>query len=146
MFIVENTRSTFDELLPAQVDDMDHEQVLDLLLDFYENERAEDADSLEEDGDMLLFQWGKNHDGGFYLSLTRQLSFVDDDGEPVIYHLTAEFHFEQSGDFEDLDDGIEWCMSPQEIVDFRERIFSAAAYDACAGKKHVSAELTWNEA
>jgi hypothetical protein len=53
---------------------------IEAMLDFYRNTRADDC-SLDDDGDMLLFQWGTSDWGKgpeFDLGITRQ--FIRGDG------------------------------------------------------------------
>ena len=59
----------------ATIDNLGHDEAVQLMLDFYREVRADDCD-LDAGGDMLLFQWG-TYDWGsgeaFEYDITRQL-------------------------------------------------------------------------
>ena len=60
----------------------DAETLVAVITDWYQSERATDPIDIDEDGDMLLFQWGSHNLGSspvFYYDLTRQLIVNDSD-------------------------------------------------------------------
>jgi len=95
---VNDARAAFDGFVSAagvDLADLAAADAVDLMLEWYSVERADDAD-LSDGGDMLLYQWG-TYDWGngpsFQLDITRQLIAVagsDDD----IWQLSVTLHFE----------------------------------------------------
>ena len=71
--------------------DLGAEQATDTMVAFYV-ERPVSGVNLDEDGDMLLFQWGI-YDWGqgesFEYNITRQLIIQDDEDEALVHLLTA---------------------------------------------------------
>lgn len=131
----------FNQLLAARGTEIANLSVRDgieAMLAFYRNERADDC-SLDDDGDMLLFQWG-TYDWGrgpeLELDITRQ--FVTGDGEDDgIWQLSLTFFFPQSV----IASGDRWCHSPVEIDDFASFVRSHGAYAAVAQAAPVRVEL-----
>jgi hypothetical protein len=113
-----------------------------LMLAFYQDERA-DGCEIDEDGDMLLYQWGC-YDWGqgesFEFNITRQ--FMDAAGEDEeIRQLSLTFKFKPSDSLRKLADGNRWCHVPDEIREFRSFIESSAAYKAVAKAKPAAVTL-----
>ncbi len=144
MIEVETAQSVFQSSLGAPIERIGHLQAIDQMLDFYEGERASDAAPIDEEGDLLLFQWGEG-DYGFHLRLTRQFIGMDADGDQAIFQLIADFHFDPTDELEEIDSGSEYCMSPEDLGDFREALLRSPAYEACFNETPVSAELRWEE-
>lgn len=100
-------------------------------------EERDDGCEIDEDGDMLLYQWGC-HDWGhgemFEFNITRQFMDAADEDE-VIWHLTLTFKFEPNDSLRSLAAGNRWCHSPDEIEDFRVFIESSPAYRTVADAK-----------
>jgi hypothetical protein len=113
-----------------------------LMLGFYQDERA-DGCEIDEDGDMLLYQWG-SYDWGrgesFEFNITRQLT--DGAGEDEdIRQLSLTFKFKPSESLRKLADGSRWCHSPDEISEFRSFIESSGAFKAVAKAEPVEVTL-----
>ena len=112
------------------------------MLAFYADERAEGCE-IDEDGDMLLYQWGVYEVGRgetFQLDITRQFMPADED-EP--YQLSLTFHFEPSAALRRIGDGNRWCGEPKGVAKFRKFIEGSAAYRAVAAEKPKKVELTY---
>jgi hypothetical protein len=108
-------------------------QGIRLMLDFYKDARA-DGCELDEDGDMLLFQWG-TYDWGqgrtFQFGVTRQfiVSHSDDeDGDNAISQLSFQFHFAPSTEFDAIKSGSRWCHTSDRLADFEAFIVGSDAY------------------
>lgn len=116
-----------------------------LMLDFYRDVRAEDC-PLEEDGDMLLFQWG-THDSGegetFQLDITRQFIHAADEDDDGMSQLSLTFHFKPTPELTELEDGNQWCNTPEEVEEFEKFIMGDAAYEAVADVKAVRVGLEY---
>ncbi|MDB5340428.1 MAG: hypothetical protein JWN70_6047 [Planctomycetaceae bacterium] len=103
---------------------------IDAMLNYYSAERVEGCD-LEEDGDMLLFQWG-TYDWGkgasFEVNITRQLiAASDEDDEPQQLSLTFQF---DSAVGSKAGEGNQWCESPDGLAPFQRSIVASKALKA----------------
>jgi len=117
-----------------------------LMCDFYRHQRADDC-APEDDGDMLLFQWG-THDWGrgtfFELDLTRQ--FIKGDAEDEnIWQLSLTFKYLPSDELGKLGSGDKWCDEPRpRAVDyFEEFVRGSAAYQAATALEPARIELDY---
>lgn len=98
---------------------------------FYREVRVEDC-PLEDDGDMLLFQWGTVRAADthrFEIDLTRQLIAIGDE-EPLQLHLTAQLA--PTAALTALGAGQEWCPTPADLDAFAALIEGTPAYAATA--------------
>ncbi|QEG22270.1 hypothetical protein MFFC18_21460 [Mariniblastus fucicola] len=83
---------------------------LDLVAGFYRIARFENCD-LDNDGDMLLFQWGVNDlgDGEFFdVDFTRQLIDGSND-ENLITQVSYRFRYRATDQFRSIESGNVWC-------------------------------------
>lgn len=114
-------------------------------MDFYNENRAIDAMSLEEDGDMLLFQWG-TYDWGngkhFEIGLTRQL-IPSGDEDVDIWQLQISYYYLFDEKIHTIDNGEEWCVSPLVIPKFRDFVLSSPQFTSCMQQSAKSAKLDW---
>lgn len=108
-------------------------QGIRLMRDFYRDVRADDC-KLDEDGDMLLFQWG-TYDWGdgrsFQCDITRQFIGAQPEDEyedPPMSQLSLTFHFPPSAQFDAIKSGSRWCQRPGELPDFEAFVTGSAAY------------------
>ena len=116
---------------------------IEAMLEFYRTERADDC-SLDDDGDMLLFQWG-TYDWGqgheFELDITRQ--FVRGDGEDEdIWQLSLTFFSSPNA----IASGDRWCHLPDDVDDFAKFVRSHAAYASAAQATPIRVELDFEPA
>lgn len=113
-----------------------------LMLGFYQDERA-DGCEIDEDGDMLLYQWGCydwGHGETFEFNVTRQ--FMDAAGEDEnIRQLSLTFKFNPNESLRKLAQGNRRRNSPDEISEFRSFIESSAAYKTVAKAKPAAVTL-----
>jgi hypothetical protein len=90
------------------------ERLFAAVFEFYETIRLDNS-SLEEDGDMLLFQWGSydwGHGLNFELDLTRQsIPFGEED--PPICQLQCTYRFDPA-QISEIPAGNRWCHQPNE--------------------------------
>lgn len=106
---------------------------MDLMLRFYAERRATDVVGLDEDGDMVLYEWGVFDWGDgprFQFGLTRQFVLGGEVGDDAISQLALVLHYEASAEATALGRGHRWCHSPAELDDFRTfvEMSSAAAF------------------
>jgi len=115
---------------------------VDLMLAFYQVERA-DGCKLDQDGDMLLFQWGCcdwGEGASFELNSTRQ--FIERDGEDEeIRQLHLTFKFKPTESLRKLGEGNRWCHSPKDLEGFRSFLDAAPALTSVARAKPAEVVL-----
>ena len=113
---------------------------IEAMLAFYADERADGCD-LDDDGDMLLFQWG-TYDWGegpaFEVNITRQLIVSADEEEPRQLALT--FRFDPSAAPRGAD-GNQWCESLSELAKFRKFVTTSKALKAVKERSPSSVAL-----
>jgi hypothetical protein len=117
---------------------------LQVMLDFYAEERAEGCCSVDEDGDMLLYQWGTydwGHGEHFELNLTRQFILP---GEHEPYQLSMTLMFEPTDESRQLDAGNRWCPSPDHLAEFRSFICQSAPHALLGARvsPHIAVDYT----
>jgi hypothetical protein len=116
---------------------------VEAMVAYYAEERAEGC-PLDEDGDMLLFQWGTNDWGGgpaFELSIVRQLiAAADEDEGPR--QLDLRFRFEP-GAGASAGRGNRWCESPDHLPEFRRFVAESAVLRAVGGRSPGSVGLRY---
>jgi hypothetical protein len=132
--MIQGTGHELSALLPAEG--------IRLMLEFYAKERA-DGCAIDEDGDMLLYQWG-TYDWGkgefFEFNITRQ--FMDAAGEDEdIRQLSLTFKFKPSEALRKLTDGNRWCAAPDEVDEFRTFIEASDAFTVVANQKSTDVSL-----
>ena len=111
-----------------------------LMVHFYRTTRAEGCD-VEQDGDMLLFQYG-THEQRFELDITRQ--FILEGGEDEEFRqLSLRFEFIAAPDLESIGSGDQWCGSPSDIDDFERFIATHAATLAVGSREDGQVRLTY---
>ena len=117
-------------------------QGIEAALSFYADVRA-DGCSIDEDGDMLLFQWGTDK-SGLYLDITRQFMPSDDREDGGIWQLSLTFQYSpQTASF---DSGNEWCYTPDDLDEFTGFIHANSAYLALSDTKPDMTTLTYEDA
>jgi hypothetical protein len=95
------------------LEQLDPDDAIDAVLDFYAEQGASDIDDTYGDGDTLLFQWG-TYDWGegpfFQFDLTRQLvstqTGTDDD---AIWQLSLTLHYAPDEENSALGSGDQWA-------------------------------------
>ncbi len=123
--------AAFDRFLASwgvDPDTLDAVTAVDVMLEWYQFERAEDVVALDEDGDLLLFQWG-SYDWGegrsFQYEIVRQLIVAEDDDG--IWQLSVTLYYPESEETQALGAGHRWCPHPRGADDFRGSIESTDA-------------------
>jgi hypothetical protein len=112
---------------------------VEAMLAFYAADRC-DGCVLEEDGDMLLFQWGTYTWGDsthFELNITRQLmpgGDENEDDDEGILQLSLTFRFPAAAELQALGSGNEWCDTPSGLPAFRARIDACPAFERVGGR------------
>ena len=100
------------------------------MLEFYSEVRVAGC-VLENDEDMLLFQWG-THDWGdgahFEIDITRQLVVPADEEDRDIWQLSLSFRLSPQPHFSALRSGSRWCHEPNQLNQFRHFIEASPAF------------------
>jgi hypothetical protein len=115
------------------------------MLDFYRTIRAERC-KIEDDGDMLLFQWGTyatSNGERFNYDITRQF-IVEGGADEDIWQLGLTFVFTPAPELVSLGNGNRWCSSPDELSSFEQFIRSHPASAAVASRNEGQVKLTYD--
>lgn len=86
--------------------------------------------NIDEDGDMLLYQWG-TYRGFFEVDLTRQimLNLADpDEAADSIVQLSVTFRFNLTADTMSISNGNCWCNTLSEVEEFKTMLTDSAAF------------------
>ena len=139
-----NSEDALKKRLGQPVDAITPCYALDTMFAFYAEQRADDV-AIDEDGDMLLYEWGVYGFTGpesFQLGITRQFIVTGED-EPYQLHLTL--HFAPTDALRQLKSDSEWCHSPDELPAFRQSVESSAPFRAVADAKSSRVELRFEQ-
>jgi hypothetical protein len=125
---------------------LDAAAALDSILRWYEDERVDDAVALDDDGDMVLLQWG-TYDWGrgqwFEYDITRQVIQRHADGDDAIWQLSLTLRFAPNEETDRLGEANRWCSLPAEVDAMRA--FAHASQSAIANAQlaidHVEVSL-----
>ena len=122
------------------------ERLFSAVLGFYEDTRIEGT-NLDDDGDMLLFQWG-SYDWGqglqFELDLTRQAIPAGQEDSPI-RQLRCTYRYDPTH-FNDIVAGSQWCHSPSQLDEFRQFVLGSRALRRAVGRPQNSFELSLEDA
>jgi len=110
----------------------DTAQLINLVIDLYEGNRIENT-VLENDGDMLLFQCGRDSlsKDYFIVDITRQIipDLEDvDDGTDAMKQLSSTFKFLLSETAFALSTTSKWCSALSEVHSFKAFIENSPAF------------------
>lgn len=108
---------------------------LECMLRFYAQLRA-DGCRLDEDGDMLLFQWGVYDWGAgamFEVDLTRQVILPDEEGDDAIWQLHLTYLYKPTSKLSEVGEGNLWCHAPGDLEDFQDLVRASTAVAAVLG-------------
>jgi hypothetical protein len=122
------------------IKDLTAREGIDAMLAFYKEQRAKCA-PLDEDGDMLLYQWGAEGKT-FMLDLTRQFILPDED-EP--YQLSLTFRYRVDDELGEAEGGNEWCSTPKDLPAFRKFIDASEPFRHFADRKPRKVETHFTQ-
>ena len=147
MFDREKAERAFRGLSARTVEDLPIAEAFAHLVRFYRTQTAEGARPDEEDGDMLLYQWGTYdwQDGTgsrFEISLTRQLIYPEGEDQEI-WQLSLTYGFESSPAFAQLKGGEEWCSSKEKAQEFLDMILASPAFAACRDGTPLRMQIGW---
>lgn len=137
----------FEALLSHQQKNDHADVIIACMLDFYRDERVSDC-RIEDDGDMLLYQWG-TYDWGegrwFDLNITRQF-IPEDDEDEGIFQLSASAKFSSTPELEALGSGNQWCGSPDDLPEFQKFVNGSTALKTLSGRMCDKRQIEYNQA
>lgn len=111
---------------------------------FYQDERADDCE-LDEDGDMLLVQWGPMVARGvpstFEVNVTRQFIGPQQDAEVVQLSLTFSFPLDPS--WGTVERGDRWFETPDLVAELPDLVASLAVFEVVAQRTDAHVTLTF---
>jgi hypothetical protein len=140
-------KAAFEEVIEALSPDINRllpEDGIRGLVKFYQMERIDGCD-MENDGDMLLFQWGIYNFTGkneFQINITRQLLLLEED-EP--YQLSLTFYYDVNDDNSTIKAGNFWCNNVKDISGFLRMIDKNSTYQVLKDKKAAKVEMTYDQ-
>lgn len=116
------------------------------MLRFFEQVRVDAP--LEEDGDMLLFQWGAYDFAGertFQLELVRQFIVTDEDeGQGVMSQLRLTFHFPVTKATRGFGADDFWCDNLAGLGEFEAAIHASPCFRALKDVAPSRVSIDWS--
>lgn len=131
------------------------------MMTFYDTVPAEGALGEEDDGDMLLFQWGvpRRRPEVFLVNITRQViypldesearessdddedeGYEDDETETEIWQLRLDFELAADEELTALGRGNLWCHAHDDIDAFRDEVFASEAFRALETRPIIASD------
>ena len=129
-------KKTLASLLP--------EEGVEEMIRFYRDIRFEGCD-MDQDGDMLLFQWGTNDwgDGEFFdLNITRQVIECND-RDDNIRQLSLTFRYAPNQELTTLESGNQWCYSTKDMSIFGTFVTESAALKAVSRGRPIKVDCSF---
>jgi hypothetical protein len=149
--LISESAKSFERFLEDRgrtIDTLSGRDALPAFIDWYQVERADDALGPNEDGDMMLFEWGTydwGHGPTFQYGVTRQ--FIGGDGEDEdLWQLRLVLHFADSDQTQLLGSGNQWCHSTAEVSSFADFVAQAPATHYVLGQAPLRVELDLGQA
>ena len=143
----DDAKAQFEALLSRKEQNDHPDVIIACMLDFYRDERASDC-QLEDDGDMLLYQWG-TYDWGegrwFDLNITRQFIPEDDEDEGM-FQLSVTAKYSPTPELEALGSGSRWCGSRDGLSEFTDYVKGSEAFKSLSGQSCGKREVEYNQA
>lgn len=140
----EESTDVLRKRLGKPVEQLMPREAIAAMCDFYAEQRAEGAE-LDEDGDMLLYQWGVysfDEPEAFQIDITRQF-MVSGEDEPLQLQLTC--YFQPTDALRKISASNQWCASPDELPQFRKFVEASEAFKAVADAKPDRVELDFGQ-
>ena len=116
------------------------------MIAFYRDVRADDC-PLEQDGDMLLFQWGMYDWGSgpsFQINITRQFVLDEPDADQAMSQLSLTFHFKPTGSNKAYGKGNRWCHEPSQLIAFMDFIHKQKPFMELVEQNAARVEINWS--
>jgi hypothetical protein len=120
-------------------------EAIRFMLAFYRDVRADNC-PLDEEGDMLLFQFGAYNWGEgetYNYDITRQFIVSGSEGDDGMSQLCLTVHFTVTDTLRAIK-GNRWCSSPAQADEFEQFIRSNPATQAVAILRPLKVTLDWS--
>ena len=115
------------------------------MLEFYAEVRAAEC-VLENNEDMLLFQWG-TYDWGngkhFEVDITRQVALPAQEEDQDLWQLSLTFRLPPKPHLSVLGSGNRWCQSPDQLAEFRRFIEGSSVFLASLSEQDWRVSLSF---
>jgi len=141
---VQESEARLRKRVGKPIEQLTPREAIAAMCDFYKDERADGAD-LDQDGDMLLYQWGVYSFGqpeAFQIDITRQFMVTGED-EPHQLHCTC--YFKPTDALRKINSSNQWCSSPDELPQFRKFVEDSGAMKALGDSKPDRVELGFGQ-
>jgi hypothetical protein len=145
--LTQESRGGFTSFLLARgwsVEAVEPRRAAMTMIDWYAEVRADDAAGIDDDGDMLLFQWG-TYDWGegrsFEVGITRQLILASAEDDDAIWQLSMTFRYTPAEATDALAKGHHWCYRPSDAAEFRSLLAGHQALVFTADALPIEREL-----
>lgn len=129
-----------------EVEKLTASTAIKLMLAFYRQARAENC-PLDNDGDMVLFQWGV-YDWGkgefFHYDITRQFMMPVDEDYDEITQLRLTLYFPALESSRQAPTGNRWCATLDEANEFESFIKGHESTQMVENLKPTKVELVWH--
>jgi hypothetical protein len=125
--------------------DLSAPAAIDAMARFYAGERLDGVD-IDNDGDMLLFQWGAYDSDVFSYDITRQVIVGNDDEEVEdedMWQLSLTLEYPANEELATLPPGNRWCLNPGQVGALRAFIAGHASSTYLAGRHPSRVSLTF---
>ncbi|MBT8208267.1 MAG: hypothetical protein KJO18_08340 [Acidimicrobiia bacterium] len=129
------------------VGELTAQQAASLMIELYAEYRVDGIAGLDEDGDMLLFEWGSFDAGSgpsFQFGLTRQFMTTGLSDDDAITQLQLILHYDALANT-NLDRGHRWCRSPQDVAVFRQFVESSPAASLVGERRASRVDLHYEQ-
>ena len=147
MFRQEDALQRFNESAGSDPASMPIARGFDALFDFC-SIAAAGAEPVDEDGDMLLYEWG-TYDWGegaaFEVCLTRQVIWDDEDRGLTIWQLRLVYRFDPPEVPPGHGKGTRWCANAESLREFREEVLRSDVLQAVQHLVPLSVAVSWDE-
>ena len=133
------TKTTIPYILDDKI--LDLNQVINVIINEYENIQIENIDQDNPDKDMLLFEYGNYDWNGnglkFILSLKRQI-FLKDMDECCYYGWRIFFKTKDIGEINNFS---KWCFNKNELMNWKSKIKSTKGFLKASEIKYETIEF-----
>jgi hypothetical protein len=140
---LKQAEAEFRKSLDRPVSNLTASKGIAAMVAFYASQRVKNV-VVEDDGDMLLFEWGITpvEPEEFYVAIRRQFFRTGHD-EP--YHLSLSFSFPATAAPANLKTGNRWCRRPEGVAEFGSSLASSPSLAAADAAVPLRVELEFFE-
>lgn len=146
MFAKTDAKSALCDFIAMPIDELEAPVAFGLMVDFFASTVPDGAVPEDQDGDMLLYEWGTFDWGqgpAFTLSLRRQIIYPDGPSDQEIWQLAVSYEYEPRTVFKELGQGEQWCASRYAAADFKASFLASPVVTAVRTIPFRSVDLTW---